>query len=113
MVLTYRALNKTYPMACLAIVDFAHENRLLFEAALDEFIGSKGIVVEVNSIRDKNRNNKLVGYSFVVQMNNSIGAIEPITIKDSTVYPRELYAWQDAIRQALRLVEDGLTSTVS
>ncbi len=113
MVLTYRALYKTYPYACKAIVDFAHENRLLFEAALDEFLASKGIIVESEGVHDRNRGNKLVGYSYKIGIKSVIGAIEPTIISDTTIFTRDIYAWQEGVRHALRIIETALSSQVS
>lgn len=113
MVLTYRALFKTYPHACNAIVDFAHENRLLFEAALDEFLASKGIVVESEGVHDRNRGNKLVGYSYKISIKNAIGTAEPSVINDTAIFTRDIYAWQEGMRHALRIVEAALNSQVA
>ncbi len=113
MVLTYRALYKTYPNACKAIDDFAHENRLLFEAALDEFLASKGIIVESEGIRDKSRGNKLVGYSYKINIKSVIGNVEPSLISDTKLFTRDIYAWQEGVRYALRIIEAELNSAVS
>jgi len=108
MVLTYRSLLKTYPLACQAIVGYAHKNQLLFEAALEAYFESIGISVEVEWVRDKKRNNKIVGYTYCVQLKSAIGPIEPALFKDEKVFTRDLYAWQEGVREALRLLEDGL-----
>lgn len=108
MVLTYRSLLKTYPLACQAIVGYAHKNQLLFEAALEAYFESIGISVEVEWVRDKKRSNKIVGYTYGVQLKSAIGPLEPALFKDEKVFTRDLYAWQEGVREALRLLEDGL-----
>ena len=109
MVLTYRSLVKTYPLVCEAIVDFGHKHQILFEAALDEYLQSRGILVNVESVRDKLRNNKIVGYSFNVQLKEAIGPVESSVINVATTFTRDIYAWQEGVRKALRILEDGLS----
>ena len=107
MVLTYRALQKTYPFVCEAIVEYAHKHQLLFEAALDEYIESVGISVVVDSVRDAVRSNKIAGYSFRLSLKN---AVAPGDIKDDTLYTRDLYAWQQGVRKALRILDEELAA---
>ena len=105
MLLTYRSLQKTYPFVCEAIVEYAHKHQLLFEAALDEYIESVGISVVVDTVRDAVRSNKIAGYSFRLSLRN---AVAPGDIKDDALYTRDLYAWQQGIRKALRILDDEL-----
>ena len=109
MVLTYRSLIKTYPLVCEAIVDFGHKHQILFEAALDEYLLSRGISVSVESVRDKLRNNKIVGYSVNVQLKETIGTVGSTVINVETIFTRDIYAWQEGVRKALRILEDGLS----
>jgi len=111
MVLTYRSLIKSYPLACQAIVDYGHKHYLLFEAALEAYLESEGISVEVDSIRDKLRSNKIVGYSFILHLNATVESIDPTDIQDDKRYTRDIYAWQEGIRKSLRLMEDRLSLT--
>ncbi|SDC20249.1 hypothetical protein [Williamwhitmania taraxaci] len=109
MVLTYRSLAKSYPLACQAIVDYGHKHYLLFEAALEEYLESEGISVEVDSIRDKLRSNKIVGYSFILHLKATVESVDPTDIQDDKRYTRDIYAWQEGIRKSLRLMEDRLS----
>lgn len=109
MVFTYRSLFKTYPTTCNAIALYAKENRLLFEAALEEYIDYKGISVVTIPVLDSNRKNKMVGYRFSIQVKKGDGSFEPVADTDAKTFSRDFYAWQAGILATLSLLENGFS----
>jgi len=109
MIFTYRSLFKTYPNTCNAIALYAKENRLLFEAALEEYIDFRGISVITLPVLDSKRKNKMVGYRFSIQVKKGEGYFEPIANTDEKIFSRDFYAWQAGVLATLDLLEKGFS----